>query len=458
MALTIIFVVSIGIVLPIMYFVMRFEGKPKENMLFGVTMKKAYYNDSRVEQLQKRYKRELNWCSLLLLLVLIPIVMIKYFSIVYTLTMAWLFLMILLTILPFIRANGELKRIKKENGWHIGGQEEKKAEYEMIRLSDPIEGKLYFIASIISSVLTMAVFVYLWAARKVALDFAITAIGLSLISVCLAAIGVLFQRRKIKLLLGYEQFERQAEREKNLNWGRSLGCLSWINQIYTIGLLIILYQKKINLILLMILSIVYMILAVWLLLAAGINTKRKAQELYSAEGLGKLEEEDQHWIFGMIYYNKEDKSTFVDTRIGSGYSFNMARRSSKIIMIFVALCLLLLPISSIFMIADEFTPIDLYMTESSLKVKRYKVDYSIEKNEITDIQLLEKLPDLRKTNGTSMDNLKKGNFSCEEYGAVKACLAPKNSCFLLIATKDYTYIVSDDNDDDTRKIYKEINE
>ncbi|MDO5522274.1 MAG: PH domain-containing protein [bacterium] len=456
MVLTIIFIVSIGIVLPIMYFVMRFEGKPKENMLFGVTMKKEYYVDSRIKEMEKSYQRELGWYSVLLLVVLIPIVLIKHFSIVYTLTMAWMFLVIVLTMLPFIRANGKLKRMKQENRWYIDTATEKNSEFTMVRMADPIAGNMFFLAAVAASVLTVIGFAYLWAKSTVTFDYFISALGLVSTTLALVVIGIFFQRRKIKIRIEDEEFDWQIAREKNQKWGRNLGCLSWINAIYSIGLLLLLCQKSISLLLIILLSTIYMILFAWLIVDAGMKIKERGKRLRETYELKDLEAEDDHWIFGIIYYNKEDKSTFVDTRIGSGYSFNMARRGGKAIMIFVILCLLSLPISSIFMLADEFTPIDLYTTETALKVKRYKVDYTIEKNDIVNVELLEKLPNLSKINGTSMDNLKKGTFSSQTYGTVKACLDPERSCFLVLKTTSNTYILSDARDDDTRRIYKDL--
>lgn len=49
-----------------------------------------------------------------------------------------------------------------------------------------------------------------------------------------------------------------------------------------------------------------------------------------------IEADDEKWIYGFIYYNKQDPSFMVEKRFGAGWTFNMANRKSKI------MCVLLL--------------------------------------------------------------------------------------------------------------------
>lgn len=50
-----------------------------------------------------------------------------------------------------------------------------------------------------------------------------------------------------------------------------------------------------------------------------------------------IESDDEKWIYGFIYYNKEDPSFMVERRLGAGWTFNMAHKSAKIITIFLIL-------------------------------------------------------------------------------------------------------------------------
>lgn len=73
------------------------------------------------------------------------------------------------------------------------------------------------------------------------------------------------------------------------------------------------------------------------------TTKSKVKDLYTPES------DDEKWIYGFIYYNKEDPSFMVDKRMGAGWTFNMAHKTSKLIMvitIFITLFSLITPLFS----------------------------------------------------------------------------------------------------------------
>ena len=46
-----------------------------------------------------------------------------------------------------------------------------------------------------------------------------------------------------------------------------------------------------------------------------------------------VNDEDDKWLYGMIYYNQEDPSFLVEKRFGAGWTLNMANKKAKISMI-----------------------------------------------------------------------------------------------------------------------------
>ena len=71
------------------------------------------------------------------------------------------------------------------------------------------------------------------------------------------------------------------------------------------------------------------------------------------------------------------------------------------------------PLLCIWLIQEEFTPIDLVIQNHTLCAQHLKTDYQIPLSEIKDPTLLtaSDLPDWTRTNGTSMDTLEKGTFT-----------------------------------------------
>lgn len=57
----------------------------------------------------------------------------------------------------------------------------------------------------------------------------------------------------------------------------------------------------------------------------------------NTRGVYTVENDDEKWIYGFIYYNKEDPSLMVEKRLGMGWNMNMAHPLGKIITIILIL-------------------------------------------------------------------------------------------------------------------------
>ncbi|MBU5330980.1 hypothetical protein KQI61_02125 [Anaerocolumna aminovalerica] len=125
MAARIILIISMYPVLPIMYFLLKNEVKPKKNIVLGVTLPYSKIYDKRVDGLLAAYKRELNIISLVLLLIPILVFFIPWFSIYYTIMIIWILLVILLPYIPYIKYHLRMEIIKGEAISTKGTLEEK---------------------------------------------------------------------------------------------------------------------------------------------------------------------------------------------------------------------------------------------------------------------------------------------------------------------------------------------
>lgn len=61
------------------------------------------------------------------------------------------------------------------------------------------------------------------------------------------------------------------------------------------------------------------------------SIKPKSRNIYT------IENDDEKWIYGFIYYNKEDPKLMVEKRLGMGWSINMAHTLGKVITIILVL-------------------------------------------------------------------------------------------------------------------------
>ena len=163
-------------------------------------------------------------------------------------------------------------------------------------------------------------------------------------------------------------------------------------------------------------------------------------------------------IGGILYYNPSDPHTMVEQRVGIGTTVNMATSLGKGLTIFSAIMMLSCPLLCIWLIQEEFTPIDLVIQNHTLCAQHLKTDYQIPLSEIKDPTLLtaSDLPDWTRTYGTSMDTLEKGTLTISGGEDVNVFLNPENDAFLQFSANGKTYYMGGVDDTQTKGIYEEL--
>lgn len=67
-------------------------------------------------------------------------------------------------------------------------------------------------------------------------------------------------------------------------------------------------------------ALLFVVPEIWVSLHYGQAGGRVAGELRSSDGIGR--DDDEHWVLGIIYFNRDDPSIFVPKRFGSGWTLN----------------------------------------------------------------------------------------------------------------------------------------
>ena len=151
-----------------------------------------------------------------------------------------------------------------------------------------------------------------------------------------------------------------------------------------------------------------------LLLAGTAELMRRMVKLDSAYqdkmDLAGTADDDDCWLWGMIYYNPRDRKTVVEKRVGVGTTINMATPAGKVMGIFLAAVLLGMLLICVWTIRLEFTPIRLTIQGNTLTAEQLREDYAIPLENIEEVTLVQELPDMTRTNGTAMGNLSKGEI------------------------------------------------
>ena len=168
--------------------------------------------------------------------------------------------------------------------------------------------------------------------------------------------------------------------------------------------------------------------------------------------LGDATDDDRYWYWGMIYYNPKDRRVMVENRMGTGTAMNVATGIGKGMYLFATLCLLIIPVSCVWMIMMDFTPINSKIENETIVCTHLSIEYEIPLEEIEDYTILTELPEMTKMSGNGMDHVLSGTYEIYREGTFGTFLNPQNNLFLKIETADESYYISGADDAETQKI------
>lgn len=477
MLLNIILFVSMYPVVLIIYFVLKYSGKNRNGTVFGLCVPKdkelAEEFHQQVQEKQIWYQRRMRTTLILLLLAPLVSFAIPHVSIQFTIWMLWLIVGLVLLELPCVLVNRELKVWKKaamakrclaeqsaENEAEPGAAATEKtgsvklfelSEAGQVRKAKPLP---FFLPTLISAVAVVAYYLLCEDSRGRQMTWVVFLLAIVTPMFYVAA-GWMDRQRTAVVSYDSEVNLNYARAKKQI-WNRLWLLCAWVNTVFTAFAALVMRNDRITALWLLWGTIVYIVVTMFLVLAAVRKVNRLEQRYEKKIDPLLREEDDDCWLWGMIYYNKADRRTLVETRIGYGTATNMATPLGKGLMAFAALAILSLPVVCVWMILLEFTPIRLEVRQDYLVAEQLKTDYRIAVEDIEELELVEALPELSKNAGTGMDNLYKGNWHIVYAGDCEVFLNPENGLFIKFMADGELYYMSAADDKKTWEVYEEL--
>lgn len=437
------------LVLPIVYVTSRNEWKPKKNIMLGVTLPQALRGSEAVERIGALYKKELNRCCLILALANLPALFINSVSVSMTWNLIWMVAVIIAPNVVFVRGWKRLRELKQESGYEAETAEKKELQVDMSALT---EGRtqpsvwwyvLPMAISLIPCVLTLDLWgtSSFWPMETVYLSM----FGCILLMVVMTYRGL--HRQRAEMVDERTELTLALTRVRRYNWHKMMLLTAWL----TGGLSFLMYAAADHMVWILIGTAVYTVVMLALAMHTEFTVRRVQEKLTKDCGESLYVDEDEHWLWGLIYYNPHDKHVLKNNRTGMNMTVNLATTGGKIAALLTAVMILLLPFAGFWMIAEEFTPIKVYIEDDTLVADHLKEEYVIELEDICSVSVVNELRNVRKDIGTNMDHLLKGQFRVEEYGVCQLLLDPQTEAFMVVETEEDTYIFSMDED-----VYEEL--
>lgn len=413
---------------PIMYFMLKNECKPKKNIVVGVTLPYRAQCDPEVLGLLERYKTELKRICWVALLPVIPCLFISGIGASMTAWFIWIFAVCFAFYIPYIHCNRALHQLKEVRGWKREDNQQVitdlRAAAESMRWLSP----LWFLPPFLISLLPLFFERTMWW---------LWAIDAALIPLFYACYRWLY-RNRAEVVDGDSDRNLALTRIRRYNWGKCWMILAWATGAFNVGM----WLTWEHFWACMAVALVYGIMVVGAVMSVEFRVRRLQEKLTADSGRTFYVDDDDHWIWGIFYYNPNDGRLMVNARVGIGTTINLARRAGQVIMalvvVLVLACLLIGPGTGRYLTRIEEAPVELTITETEIVGSHYHSEYSVALEEIRSIELLNDLPAIRRVSGTSMETVKTGSWSSDKWGRFTCCIDPRTGPWLLIETESGT--------------------
>ncbi|MCH5270895.1 MAG: hypothetical protein J1E83_09125 [Lachnospiraceae bacterium] len=451
MSIKIIMLVLMYPVVFILYFVLKNEAVSAKNLSYGVSLTGEQCQAPEVQGIHAAYKRQMLHIFLFMFLIQVPALFIPWISVYITFELVWTFANVIAFCLPFAQANRKLKLLKQEKGWKKAEEGQLTAEIKSAGKIRKVKFSQFAPPCILSLVILIGALIKFYGERLWALSICIG--SLAFITPLFYAIAVWMDRMSTLVISTDSEVNVNYARAKKKLWRDFWLANAWINTLYTAAMLFTMgWQGGIGGLFLP--ATAAYLVAVTALLFWIVNKKRKLDISYKDYMDAPILDNDDNWIWGMLYYNPRDKHIMVEKRCGVGTTVNMARPVGKAMIGLTVLALLLSLYACGWTVLLEFTPINLSVGNGYLQASQMKEDYSIPLEAMENLMMLEELPHLSKVNGTGMDNLLKGTFRIPEEGRCEVFLNPQNTLFIRFEYAGETYYMSGYDDEETMRVWE----
>lgn len=175
-------------------------------------------------------------------------------------------------------------------------------------------------------------------------------------------------------------------------------------------------------------------------------------------------DDDICWKIGLLgpsYYNEANPKTLVSSPLGTQMMFNTAKPAYKAFVIgiwAVILSFLLWIFGYPYYLDFTHQLVDVTIENNTIIVDSPFYDVMIPLEAVDHIEITDDLGNGVRTNGTDAIIYTHGHCTYDRYGECLVYKANLHPCFLIIYGDNETYIINDDNVNDTKQLYHTIKE
>ncbi len=447
-ALNIILFVCFYPIVLITTFVLKNEVVSKKNIILGVTLPHTASQDEEVISLINAFKQRLNMTTLAMSASIIPVFFIKYQSIIFAYYMFWMTLAIIVPPTFFVIYHKKVKALKNANNWTSAFAGKTIVDIEVAAEPKKMLSVWRFLPAVAISLIPV---VHTLVVNMHKPETAMLLITYSTFAVIVAVIYPIYRtvyRGKSEVIDDNAQNNLELTQMRRYYWGQFWLWFAWLTSAFTIFFWFFIT----NVLGILVVTALYSTALLFVMMRAELST-RNLQHKLSQETKTPYSDDDENWINGVFYYNPNDKHLMVNQRVGLGTTINLAKTPGKILMGFSLLCILSAPFLGIWVVAEEFTPIKIQVSDTKIAGYHTGKAYELDLSDIESVELIEKLPPLSRVAGSSFSNMLKGKYNVSKLGTCSLLLNPKSPPFIVLKTAKKTYIFGTYSKDETMDLF-----
>lgn len=463
MSVNILMLVAMYPMMMIVCYVMYTSMKPKNGLAFGCTISNVRMKDETLKEIERQWSVEMKRNIVITALLPLTAFLIPYASIQISIWTLWVFALIVLLELPFIKANAKVKEVKRGMGWYDKENPEEFIELKAAGEVRRVKTATFLIPFVVSALAVVLVYVLAFVDNGLikkagyAQDFAIIILMLALLNLLFFWVAQWMDRQKTEVISTQSDVNINYARAKKNIWKDFWLQSSWATTAYVwVCAIALIFYDWFDWVIL-----AGCVVYTFVVMGLAVPVMRKIKEVearYEKERDIEIDgDDDRYWICGLLYNNPKNKHTMVSQRVGMGTTINIATKAGKIWCAVTVIVMLSVPVLCGWVIFEEFTPISLSIKEDELHANHLKLEHELSLAEIENLELVDDLPKLTKSVGSAMDTLAKGTFRVKGTG--EKCvlfLNPQNEKFLRFEVDGQTYYMSGLTDEETMTVYEAI--
>ena len=447
----------------LLYITMYPRNWRKKKRIFGVNNREEFKNDKSEEFIDivvNTHNKQAIAILIGIIAISIPLLFVPGFTIKMIVWTVFVYISIFVIFVPYALGNSEMKKYKKCLG--IVDERVLYADLKNTGNIHALNKPMLFMANI-AGVLIIVLAVLIDAGLIFHLKtfegaYILTAMTASIIATNLILLPIAFMidNSRNEVISENSDLNANYNRSRKKIFSDYIIILSWFNNIFSVAVTIItlLLDSEFLIVIMLAVYMLVVISATFIYAAKKLALNRK----YLTEEAKLVEDDDDYWILGMLYYNPNDKHLNVDKRVGVGMTVNIAHPVGKILAGLGLVTIVISLVSLIWIGLMSVTPIRIIENDRYVICHHLWDEYKIAKDEITAVEY-GNLSDLKatRTAGTGMENVAKGTFAVNGKGGCKLFLNPQAGKYIKIETSDRVYYISENTAEETESLYEKLN-